>query len=701
MLLSIGMMVKNEEKHLDECLKSLQPILNGLDAELVIVDTGSTDRTIEIAKKYTKRVYFHEWNNNFSEMRNITISYCTGKWFLCIDGDEVIEDSSEIIEFFNSELYKKYKAADLIVRNHRTSNENDKDYGMQDSTRLFKKDKNFKYIGAVHNQPVFNGPVKRIPCIIDHYGYVSDDKELMERKYIRTSSMLKEELKKNPYDIYYIFQLSVSYSMHGDLKEALEESFKAYNLVMKEKRKEVYMYAIINHGRTLLKAKLYPECIDVCSKALKMKEEDSVYKIDLLYYLGKSLIMKKRYEESINTYLKFINIVEKYNKGMLPADTGIINYCLNCIEDVYNDIVVGSFKIYKYEDVIEYSNKICDKEIIEKLMDFTVESFINIYKYDELKLYYDNKIKADSSLEHKFNLILKNLSLDLNEKDRTSLKKYFYDLKGIDSGLFQLKIEDSEEGRLSIKKICDSNYIEDINSQPDSFGKVIYAAFKNKYDITLISEKISYETLIRFINYCLETFKDFKNILLNYIENSRTNSKTFEKLRVDVVIERILLILDVLDEKEYKYIFKDYTNNGVELIRSLYSNYIIEHEKVFELKNNEHQFFLYMLNSKKYIDSNEQKYVRYLKKALEIYPYMKKGIEILLKEVEDKNYKYNRQMEKLKKELLDNINVLISLGKSDEVNMIINEYEKTFGLDMDVLLLKSQLSIAETSGYVN
>lgn len=59
------MMVKNEEKYLDKCLNALKSILENLNAELIVVDTGSTDNTVEIAKKYTNKVYFHQWNNNF------------------------------------------------------------------------------------------------------------------------------------------------------------------------------------------------------------------------------------------------------------------------------------------------------------------------------------------------------------------------------------------------------------------------------------------------------------------------------------------------------------------------------------------------------------------------------------------------------------------------------------------------------------
>ncbi len=78
MKLSICMMVKNEEQNLVRCLDSLKPLRTKLESELIIVDTGSTDKTVDIAKAYTDRVYFHPWNNNFSEMRNSTISYAMG-----------------------------------------------------------------------------------------------------------------------------------------------------------------------------------------------------------------------------------------------------------------------------------------------------------------------------------------------------------------------------------------------------------------------------------------------------------------------------------------------------------------------------------------------------------------------------------------------------------------------------------------------
>ena len=108
MLLSIVMMVKNEEKYLDKTLYSLQNLMNDIDSELIILDTGSTDKTIDIAKKYTQNVYFEKWNNNFSDMRNISISYASGEWILILDADEELINYEKLKEFFESDRTKKY-----------------------------------------------------------------------------------------------------------------------------------------------------------------------------------------------------------------------------------------------------------------------------------------------------------------------------------------------------------------------------------------------------------------------------------------------------------------------------------------------------------------------------------------------------------------------------------------------------------------
>ena len=108
MLLTIGMIVKNEERFLERCLTGLKPILENVDSELIIADTGSTDKTVEIAKQFTDNVIYFEWTNDFAAARNSTRERAQGLWYMFVDGDEIFVSCDNIIKFFNSGEYKKY-----------------------------------------------------------------------------------------------------------------------------------------------------------------------------------------------------------------------------------------------------------------------------------------------------------------------------------------------------------------------------------------------------------------------------------------------------------------------------------------------------------------------------------------------------------------------------------------------------------------
>src|SRR6202035_889807 len=83
-LLSAAMIVRDEESHLPACLESIRPAVD----EIVIVDTGSTDRTVEIARSFGARVQVHPWQGDFSQARNIALELAGGTWILYIDADE-------------------------------------------------------------------------------------------------------------------------------------------------------------------------------------------------------------------------------------------------------------------------------------------------------------------------------------------------------------------------------------------------------------------------------------------------------------------------------------------------------------------------------------------------------------------------------------------------------------------------------------
>ncbi len=94
------MIVKDEEDYIEKCINSVKSIVD----EIIIVDTGSNDKTKEIAKKFTDKVYGFKWNDDFSAARNFSISKATKDWILVLDADETIssKDLETIKELANN-----------------------------------------------------------------------------------------------------------------------------------------------------------------------------------------------------------------------------------------------------------------------------------------------------------------------------------------------------------------------------------------------------------------------------------------------------------------------------------------------------------------------------------------------------------------------------------------------------------------------
>lgn len=686
MLLSIGIMVKNEEKNLEDCLMALQPLLDNIESELIIVDTGSIDRTVEIAKKFTDKVYFHKWNDDFSEMRNITISYCTGEWFFCIDADEVVENTEKLIKFFKSEDYKKFNTCTLIVKNYLYTG-NIKEYNTLESNRLFKKDDDFKYIGAVHNQPKFKMPIKKIDCIINHYGYIMDDEKLMEKKYLRTSSLLKKELEKDPNNIYYKYQLISSYSIGNRIIDALSESDILYNL-LSENDKKIHKYVLTQRAQLLVATKRTYECEELCNKELKLTACDEIYKIDLMYYLAKSQFIQGKFELALKNYKKYFKLVSKFEKGELTQDTTLVNRSISLKNYVYNDMVFIYDSQKDYDNVIKYSLRITDDTIVVDLLHKLIKAFINLKNYDGLFKYYINLSK---NLQKEFCDILEENKL-MYENSISVLLEEIFSQDNSEYGLLN-RIRLSKESEFSKHEIL--NCINNLNLEEKEsyYGDILYKLLCRKYDLRTVLRMVKNNTVVSFLEFCNKKYNDFSKVILEYIKEIRRDYNEFDSLRINIILCRVILIINKISEESYIYVFEKYMEIGLKYIRFIYSEYILDNELIMETKNNEDSFFIYILKANEIKENNKSEYIKYLNKALKSYPYMKKGIQYLLNDISKQENKNNDNLNKLKDKLIVNIKVLIASGKVDEAINVINEYEEIMGMDFEVLLLKSQMII--------
>lgn len=686
MKLSIGMMVKNESKYLRQCLESLKPIRESIECELIIVDTGSTDNTVEIAKEFTNKVYFHQWNNDFSEIRNITIRYSTGEWFFYIDGDEVISNPNGIIQFFKSSKYKNINTACVSIKNF-ISNDNDDDFSVFLAPRLFKKNTNFHFEGTIHNQPIWKKPLITLNSDFLHYGYVNNDKELMERKFIRTSEILKNELKNNPENIYYIYQLSVSYAMHKDFTEALETIEKAYNMIIQKKLSlNKYMYVSSHLAKMYLINTKYNEVEKICLEAIK---ENNLY-IDLYFYLSKAQYYMYKNKEAIVNYNIYLEKLKNIESSKSDDNISIIHYTLTSYEDAYLKMGTLYSRIGDYEAALKISKRIISNKGLNSGFNLIVSLFLRLSKYDELRDYFNKIIINNSAIKENFLITLELHLLQSNRETKENIFKVLSEGNYEYSLLNKIRLESENDYEKLIESISNLNFSE----LPDYYGDVLYYLLCKRISLVKYLNNVGD---IKIRNYLKYLFKCHKNLGLKLYEYLKCYDKTetsFEEARIYKILASYIFNDKDISNIKYKEILDKYLEYGEQYLKQIYNQDIIESEFLYCIKDEEDLFLIYMHLANK-SKNDEVKYIRYLRKALNSCNYMKRGIEILQEEINQKLIEKDNEMDLYKKTVKANIIKLIEEDELDKANVLINEYEDLIKNDSEIYSIKSVILLAE------
>ncbi len=207
--ISLCMIVKNEEASLARCLDSV----NGIADEIVIVDTGSTDQTRQIAARYTERIIDFEWVDDFAAARNFAFEQATSEYILWLDADDVFEpdDRVKFIELKRS----MDPAVDSVTMDYHLSftAEGKVAYSLR-RNRLVRRDRNYRWIGAVHEYLEVVGHLLHSDVAVTH----KKDKEYTDRnlKIYRKREQAGEEF--SPRDLYYFGN---ELKDHGHLEDAV------------------------------------------------------------------------------------------------------------------------------------------------------------------------------------------------------------------------------------------------------------------------------------------------------------------------------------------------------------------------------------------------------------------------------------------------------------------------------------------------
>ncbi|MBN1129514.1 MAG: glycosyltransferase [Chitinispirillaceae bacterium] len=220
--LSVCMIVKNEADFLSRCLASVRPVAD----EIIVVDTGSQDRTVEAARSFAATVVTAEWHNNFAVARNISLDHATSTWILWLDADDVVPAKSlPLIAQLKKE--PPGRVFGFIVRNQRPN-----DTGTEFvQARMFPNRPDIRFERRVHEQMMPSAlrlgmKMEKREVVIEHHGYA--DPEILKRKARRNIGLMLEEYDHVRPDPVTAVEIGDSYQ----LIEEFEYAKKWYHTVL-------------------------------------------------------------------------------------------------------------------------------------------------------------------------------------------------------------------------------------------------------------------------------------------------------------------------------------------------------------------------------------------------------------------------------------------------------------------------------------
>lgn len=222
------MIVKNEKDNLPRCLDSVRNIVD----EMIVVDTGSTDDTVKIAKSYGAKVYHFSWNGNFSDARNFSLKFASGDWILLMDADDELEpaDQQKLVELTEKEEVEAYFFETISYIGEVPGLDIMKNLNM----RLIRNGRGYFFSNPIHEQIYSNikaiNPTAKIlteNIRIYHFGYLNKNITGQDKRR-RNIGILEKELQQHPDYSFALFNLGNEYFALGDNAKALEYYEKSY-----------------------------------------------------------------------------------------------------------------------------------------------------------------------------------------------------------------------------------------------------------------------------------------------------------------------------------------------------------------------------------------------------------------------------------------------------------------------------------------
>lgn len=411
MKISACLITKNEENNIARCINSFKDVVD----EIIVVDTGSVDSTVKIAKKLGAKVFYYKWNNSFSDARNYAIKQAKGNWIIFLDADEYFFGNTGLnIRPVVKSFHNRREIDAIECRLLNLSEGGEKIISSNSTIRIFRNDKRIRYQGRIHEyvskdgNSIFTASVGDDQILVCHTGYGS--KNLGHSKAVRNLELLLDELNTgNAYPQLHAY-LSITYSQFKDHENVIKHAKQFLDSGCSKFQQIVTVYikliwAMVETGYD------FQDICQVMEQAIK----DFPDHPDLYFTQGKLLLKEGRYSEALEALSKSLKFGSSYSNmaqstswpsyiSEILALMGHINemknnlneaeqfYIKSLIENKYEvNTFLKLFKILsgrKQQEIIEKLNKLYNDKSPNDIS-FIVNSLARLRNRDILNHYYN------------------------------------------------------------------------------------------------------------------------------------------------------------------------------------------------------------------------------------------------------------------------------------------------------------------------
>lgn len=377
---TLAMIVRDEEAHLAECLASMKDHVD----EIVIVDTGSKDKTIEIAKSFGAKVYEHPWEDSFAVARNHAISHVETQWLIQMDADEIMEekDAKQVRDVVRSNHKNEVNLIHLVLINKEKGSESN--MSVINSGKIMRVVPTLHFTSRVHNKLHSPGGSILTNLKIIHHGYALPDHDTMVKKVERTTRLLLMQVEEQPTDAETHHYLAIQYLRTEEWDKAIEYGKKATELFHKYEPHSqlqllsMHIVALSNYHKAAdLKTRaeqkpLFDEAIEWSKKALAIYPDylDSNNLLGSIYFALKDHKECWKYSEK---YLQVADMLKKdQSKAMVIPLMSLRHEWMVCLQ-----LAINFFEQAKADEAIAFVAK--GEDLLPKELKYKVSW--GVFKY--------------------------------------------------------------------------------------------------------------------------------------------------------------------------------------------------------------------------------------------------------------------------------------------------------------------------------